>query len=91
MLTLPLGTFALPGGHLEYGESFSQCAARELFEETAIQVHEHDLVYLTAVNTIFKKERLQYAMIAMGCLIEDWDIEPKVSRMEIFVHTNIDD
>lgn len=32
------GMFALPGGWLEYGESFAQCAKRELEEETGIVV-----------------------------------------------------
>ncbi|TKY84730.1 hypothetical protein EX895_005810 [Sporisorium graminicola] len=30
------GTLALPGGHLELHESFSDCAAREVFEETGL-------------------------------------------------------
>ncbi|RLC15632.1 MAG: DNA mismatch repair protein MutT, partial [Deltaproteobacteria bacterium] len=28
------GTWAFPGGHLEYKESIEECAKREVFEET---------------------------------------------------------
>ena len=32
------GTWAFPGGHLEYDESIEECAGREVFEETGIQI-----------------------------------------------------
>jgi 8-oxo-dGTP diphosphatase len=35
-----VGTWALPGGHLELGESVLTCAAREVFEETGISIRD---------------------------------------------------
>jgi len=32
------GTWAFPGGHLEFGESIEHCAVREVFEETGIRI-----------------------------------------------------
>ena len=32
------GTWAFPGGHLEFNESIEDCARREVFEETGIHI-----------------------------------------------------
>ena len=41
------GTWALPGGKLEFGESWEECAKRELKEETGIEVKNLSFVYVT--------------------------------------------
>ena len=50
------GTWALPGGHLEYGESFEECAAREALEETGLVLDEASVEFLTATNDVMAFE-----------------------------------
>jgi 8-oxo-dGTP diphosphatase len=47
------GEWALPGGHLEYGESFEQTASREILEETGLDIPPESFEYCHAVNTVF--------------------------------------
>ena len=47
------GTWAPPGGHLEFGESPDQCAARELYEETGIICIPSDFRIIGVTNDIF--------------------------------------
>jgi 8-oxo-dGTP diphosphatase len=58
------GMWAPPGGHLEFGESFEECAIRELFEETNITIETPRFVSLT--NDIFHSENKHYISIFMG-------------------------
>ncbi|PRQ51228.1 Geranyl diphosphate phosphohydrolase [Rosa chinensis] len=37
-------TFSLPSGHLEFGESFEECAAWELKEETDLDIGKIELL-----------------------------------------------
>lgn len=43
------GEYATPGGHLEHLESFAQCAAREVMEETGLPIG--PLRFLRALNS----------------------------------------
>ncbi|KAF2732973.1 hypothetical protein EJ04DRAFT_440020 [Polyplosphaeria fusca] len=45
------GTHQLPGGHLEHGEGFAACAAREVMEETGLQIK--DVKVLAATSDVF--------------------------------------
>jgi 8-oxo-dGTP diphosphatase len=38
------GTWSLPGGHLEMGESFSDCARREMMEELGVEIEPSSVV-----------------------------------------------
>ncbi|CAF0982020.1 unnamed protein product [Rotaria sordida] len=66
------GCYQLPGGHLEYGESFEECAQRELKEETNLDSSSFKLVHVT--NTIFSQEDGQskhYVTLFMKTIIND--------------------
>lgn len=59
------GTWALPGGHLEFGETVAQCAAREVLEETGLQIDEIQLGPYT--NDVFAAEHKHYiTLIALA-------------------------
>ena len=42
------GEYAWPGGHMEYMESFEECAKREVKEETGIEIA--DITFLRLMN-----------------------------------------
>jgi 8-oxo-dGTP diphosphatase len=67
------GTYGFPGGHLEMGESWEQCAARELAEETGISASAFRFFGVT--NDIFGPDK-HYITIFMLAL--DADGEPQL-------------
>lgn len=62
-------TFAPPGGHVEYGESFEECAIREILEETGLAVTGPEFVGVT--NDVFAEEQKHYISIFMKVKISD--------------------
>jgi len=52
------GTWAFPGGHLEFFETLEDCAKREVLEETGIEVR--NLQKFTYTNDVFPIEQKHY-------------------------------
>jgi len=57
------GSWNFPGGHLEYGESWENCATRETIEETNIIIN--NIRFAAATNDIFPMEEKHYITIYM--------------------------
>jgi 8-oxo-dGTP diphosphatase len=83
------GEYSFPGGHLEYGESFAECARREIKEETGIEIENIRFLALTNLKRYMPKH---YADIG---LIADWKSgEPEVlepNKIESWEWMAIDD
>ncbi|MGV2432611.1 MAG UNVERIFIED_CONTAM: NUDIX hydrolase [Rickettsiaceae bacterium] len=58
-----INTYSPPGGHLEYGESFEECAIRETQEEAGITIENPTFVAIT--NDIHESENKHYISIFM--------------------------
>lgn len=71
------GEFAWPGGHLEHLETFAQCGAREVREETGLEIG--PLRFLRVLNTTLYAPR-HYVDVAFAA---DWvSGEPQVLEPE---------
>ena len=57
------GTWSIPGGHLEFGETPEECAIRETYEETGVKVK--DPYFLTITNDFHTKENKHYVTLFM--------------------------
>jgi 8-oxo-dGTP diphosphatase len=55
------GTWAPPGGHLEFGETLEECAARETLEETGVVIGDVDFLAIT--NDLFPSEQKHYLTV----------------------------
>jgi len=70
------GAYGAPGGHLEFGESFEDCAKREVAEECGIGIKDLRYEYLT--NIVNKDSH--YVHIGYSALYADGEVqtlEPK--------------
>ncbi|KAF2877376.1 NUDIX hydrolase domain-like protein [Massariosphaeria phaeospora] len=68
------GTMQCPGGHLEFGESFADCAKREVLEETGLEVG--DVKFLVATNDVMGEEGKHYVTVFVTCVVVGEGKEP---------------
>lgn len=74
------GTYALPGGHLEFGETPEECAAREVLEETGLKVSK--IKFVTATNDFMEEEGKHYVTLFVVCVRDDEGQSPEVLEKE---------
>ena len=71
------GEYGLPGGHLEFGESFETCAKRETMEEVGIEITNIRFVRLMNIQKYHNNQFIDIGLIA------DWKSgEPIVMEPE---------
>lgn len=68
-----IGTWAPPGGHLEFGETWETCARREVLEETGI--HINNVRFFTATNDIHTDGLRHYITIWLQADFAGGEIE----------------
>jgi 8-oxo-dGTP diphosphatase len=68
------GTWTMPGGKLEFGESFEEGAKREVYEETGLRLHDAKVL---CVNND-KNEHAHF--VTIGLFSETFSGEPKVTE-----------
>lgn len=72
------GSWAFPGGHLEFGEKPEETAHREVLEETGLHINNVRPVMFT--NDIFVSEKKHY--VTLFVVADALDGEPKVLEPE---------
>lgn len=74
------GTFAIPGGHLEFGETFADAARGEVAEETGLQDIEIKGVVSVSNDIAYGKHYVSIGVLAESRAGEPCDAEPQRSR-----------
>lgn len=75
------GTWSVPGGHQEFGETWEDTAKREVLEETGMEIK--NVRFVVATNDFFAKEDKHYVTFWMAA---DWaNGEPTITEPDKWV------
>lgn len=74
------GEYAFPGGHLEYMESFEDCARRETMEECGIEISNIKFLFLANVDKYAPKHYVHIGLQADWKSGESKILEPEKSE-----------
>ncbi|MCK9344505.1 MAG: NUDIX domain-containing protein [Candidatus Pacebacteria bacterium] len=86
------GDYGFPGGHLEYMESFEDCAIRETKEECGIEIKNIKFLYVTNVKKYAPKHYVHIGLVAEWASGEPVTLEPdKAEEWEWFELDNLPD
>ncbi len=74
-------TWSVPGGHLEFGETYAECAVREALEETGMYIN--NVRFLALTEDTFPEDGKQYITIWVE---SDWKSgEPTITEPDKWV------
>lgn len=71
------GEYAWPGGHMEYMESFEECAKRETMEETGMQIYNVRFLRLMNLKHYAPKHYVDIGLVAEWKSGEPQILEPE--------------
>jgi 8-oxo-dGTP pyrophosphatase MutT (NUDIX family) len=74
------GMWSLPGGHLEKNETTLDCAKREFFEETDIDIDDMDLTFVGVVPRTSRDGREIRGIMYVYQLDVDKELEPDLDN-----------
>lgn len=75
------GTWSIPGGHMEFGESFEQTAKREVMEETGLVIE--NVRFGAVTNDVFKDDNKHY--VTVWVLSDALAGEPSITEPDKFI------
>lgn len=71
------GEYATPGGHLEHGESFFDCARREVAEECGLEIKNIRFLFVTNLLAYLPKHYVHINLVAEWAGGEPQVLEPE--------------
>lgn len=68
------GNWTMPGGKMDFGESFEEACFRETLEETGVKINKKKIRFISLTNDIVSDAHF----VTIGFLCQDFEGKPKV-------------